>query len=77
MRKGFHEPYSSYGHYEGLTGEELSEWHPAFLQLAPTLVGCARRYAQNCRRVRPRAEEWQQLAQAFRRANGARTSSWA
>ena len=21
-----------------------SEWHPAFLQLAPTLEGCARRY---------------------------------
>ena len=124
VRKGFHDPYSNYGHYEGLAGDGLSEWHPAFLQLAPTLEGCARRYAHYCRRYRPRAkparksgwgsrllqrdggsggkggsrkgmaagqlllpwagggpdlplpEEWQRLAEAFRRANGARASSW-
>ena len=34
----------------------MSEWHPAFLQLAPTLEGCARRYAHECRRYRPRAK---------------------
>jgi len=102
----------------------LSEWHPAFLQLAATLEGCARRYAHYCRHYRPRAkpaskscwgsrllqrdggsggkggsrkgvaagqlllpwggggvdlplpEEWQRLAETFRRANGARASSW-
>ena len=123
VRKGFHDPYSNYGHYERLVGDGLSEWHPAFLQLAPTLEGCARRYAQYCRRYRPRAKparkscwgskllqrdggsggkgagrkgvaagqqdlpwgggqelalplQWQQLAETFRRANGARASDW-
>ena len=56
VRKGFHNPYSNDGHDERLTGDGLSEWHPTFLQLAPTLEGCARRYAQNCRRFRPRAQ---------------------
>lgn len=122
VRKGFHDPYSNYGHYERLEGDGLSEWHPAFLQLAPTLEGCARRYAHYCRRCRPRAKparksHWgtkllqreggsggkgaglkggapgqqvlpwggpelplplqlQQLAERFRRANGARASDW-
>ena len=101
VRKGFHDPYSNDGHDEGLAGDGLSEWHPAFLQLAPTLEGCARRYAHYCRRYRPRAkparkpgwgsrllqrggggvvlplpDEWQRLAEAFRRANGARAGSW-
>jgi putative transposase len=124
VRKGFHDPYSTYGHYERLEGDGLSEWHPAFLQLAPTLEGCARRHAQYCRRYRPRAkparkprwgsrllqrdgasgekgfgrkgvspgqqvlpwgyrgpdlplpEAWHQLGVRFRRANGARPSSW-
>ena len=31
MRKGFHDPYSNDGHDEGLAGDGLSEWHPAFL----------------------------------------------
>ena len=56
LRKGFHDPYSNYGHYEGLVGDGLSEWHPAFLQLAPTLEGCARRYAHYCRHYRPQAK---------------------
>ncbi|WP_254955946.1 MULTISPECIES: hypothetical protein [unclassified Cyanobium] len=56
VRKGFHDPYSNYGHDEGLAGDGLSEWHPAFLQLAPTLEGCARRYAHYCRHYRPRAK---------------------
>ena len=54
VRKGFHDPWSNYGHYERLEGDGLSEWHPAFLQLAPTLEGCARRYAHYCRQYRPR-----------------------
>ena len=56
VRKGFHDPYSNYGHYGRLAGDGLSEWHPAFLQLAPTLEGCARRYGNYCRRYRPRAK---------------------
>ncbi len=56
VRKGFHDPYSNNGHFERLEGDGLSEWHPAFLQLAPTLEGCARRYAHDCRRYRPRAK---------------------
>lgn len=56
VRNGFHDPYSNYGHYERLEGDGLSEWHPAFLQLAPTLEGSARRYAHYCRRYRHRAK---------------------
>jgi hypothetical protein len=56
VRKGFHDPYSNSGHFEGLAGDGLSEWHPAFLQLATSLEGCARRYAHDCRRYRPRAK---------------------
>ena len=56
VRKGFDDPYSNDGHDEGLAGDGLSEWHPAFLQLAATLEGCARRYAQYCRHYRPRAK---------------------
>ena len=56
VRKGFHDPYSNYGHYGRLEGDGLSEWHPAFLQLAPTLEGCARRYGSYCRHYRPRAK---------------------
>ncbi len=39
VRKGFQDPYRNYGHYERLVGDGLSEWHPSFLQLAPTLGG--------------------------------------
>lgn len=56
VRKGFHDLYSNSGHYEGLAGDGLSECHPAFLQLATSLEGCARRYAHDCRRYRPRAK---------------------
>lgn len=56
VRKGFQDPYRNYGHYAGLAGDGLSEWHPAFLQLAPTLEGCARRYVQFCRHYRPRTK---------------------
>lgn len=56
VRKGFHDPYSNDGHYERLAGDGLSDWHPAFLQLAPTLEGCAKRYTQYCLSYRPRAK---------------------
>lgn len=45
MCKGFHDPYSNYGHHGGLAGDGLSEWHPAFLPLVATLEGCAKHYA--------------------------------
>ena len=43
-------------HLPGLAGDGLSEGQTAFLQLAPTLAGCARRYGHDCRRYRPRAK---------------------
>ena len=39
---------------ERLAGDGLSEFHPAFMQLAPILQGCARSQAQYCRCKRPR-----------------------
>jgi hypothetical protein len=30
----------------------LSDWHPAFLQLAPTLIGCYKRYERFCKKYR-------------------------
>ena len=36
VRKGFYDPYSNYGHYSRLETDGLTQWHPAFLQLAPT-----------------------------------------
>ena len=39
VRKGFYDPYSNYGHYGRLDCDGISEWHPSFLQLAPSLKG--------------------------------------
>ena len=52
VRKGFYDPYSNYGHYSRLEADGLSDWHPSFLQLAPTLTGCAERYEHFCKRYR-------------------------
>lgn len=52
VRKGFYDPYSNYGHYSRLEADGLSDWHPAFLQLAPTLTGCSKRYINFCKRYR-------------------------
>jgi hypothetical protein len=43
VRKGFYDPYSNYGHYSRLETDGISDWHPAFLQLSPTLTGCSKR----------------------------------
>ena len=40
--------YSTYGHYGRLASDGISEWHPSFLQLAPTLKGCSKPYEQFC-----------------------------
>jgi putative transposase len=52
VRKGFYDPYSNYGHYSRLEADGLSDWHPSFLQLAPTLTGCANRYEHFCKTYR-------------------------
>jgi hypothetical protein len=52
VRKGFYDPYSNYGHYRRLEADGLSDWHPSFLQLAPTLTGCAKRYDHFCKTYR-------------------------
>ena len=52
VRKGFYDPYSNYGHYSRLEADGLSQWHPAFLQLAPTLKGCSKRYVHFCKKYR-------------------------
>ena len=43
--KVFHDPYSNYGHYEGLWGMGLATGPgcPASLHLAASLEGCAKR----------------------------------
>jgi putative transposase len=50
VRKGFYDPYSNYGHYGRLASDGISEWHPSFLQLAPTLKGCSKCYERFCQR---------------------------
>jgi REP element-mobilizing transposase RayT len=52
VRKGFYDPYSNYGHYSRLEADGLSDWHPSFLQLAPTLTGCSKRYINFCKTYR-------------------------
>jgi hypothetical protein len=42
-------PNSNYGHYGRLETDGISDWHPAFLQLAPTLTGCSKRYEWFCK----------------------------
>ena len=56
VRKGFYDPYSNYGHYGRLASDGLSEWQPSFLQLAPTLEGCSKRYARFCQKYRHHAK---------------------
>jgi len=52
VRKGFHDPYSNYGHYDRLEADGISEWHPSFLTLAPTLKGCSKLYENYCQQYR-------------------------
>jgi hypothetical protein len=52
VKKGFYDPYSNYGHYGRLESDGISEWHPSFLTLAPTLSGCSKRYESFCQKYR-------------------------
>lgn len=44
VRRGFYNPYSNYGHDGRLVCDGISESRPSFLQLAPTLKECPKRY---------------------------------
>jgi hypothetical protein len=44
VRMGFYDPYSNYGHYGRLEFDDITEWHPSFLTLAPTLKESSKRY---------------------------------
>jgi putative transposase len=52
VRKGFYDPYSNCRHYSRLEADGLSDWHPSFLDLAPTLTGCAKRHEYFCKKYR-------------------------
>ena len=56
IKKGFYDPYSNYGHYSRLECDGISEWHPSFLQMAPTLKGCSKRYQNFCTKYRHHAK---------------------
>lgn len=56
VRKGVHDPYSNYGHYSRLEADGLPQWHPAFLQLAPTLKGYSKHYEHFCRAYRTQSK---------------------
>jgi len=51
-KKRFYDPHSNYGHYGRLDADGISEWHPSFLQLAPTLRSCSKRYERFCQKYR-------------------------
>jgi REP element-mobilizing transposase RayT len=90
LRKGFHDPYSNYGHYErlegdvqevirssaGATGQGRSR--PANLTGAASCCNGMAAVAARAPAARelPLPLQWQQLAERFRRANGARARNW-
>lgn len=59
MQQGYFYDYSNYGTYDRLSQDGLTEWHPAFLQLGPTLEDCAKRYRRFCKRykAKPKSEK--------------------
>ena len=54
MQQGYLYDYSNYGTYDRLSDDGLTIWHPAFLQLGPTLEDCARRYRSFCKLYKPK-----------------------
>ena len=52
MRCGFFYDFSNYGSYECLTNDGLTQWHPAFLELANTLDQCAQKYKELCKKYK-------------------------
>ena len=57
MRCGFFYDFSNYGSYECLTNDGLTQWHPAFLELANTLEECAQKYKGFCRKYKPKQKK--------------------
>jgi len=55
-QQGFFYDFSNYGSYARLTDDGLTQWHPAFLELADSLDGCAEKYKGFCSRYKPRAK---------------------
>ena len=45
--------YANYASYANAYLDGLTDWHPAYLRLGPSLAACACRYARFCRRYRP------------------------
>ena len=62
MSQGFHYRYSNYRAYAGLTDDGLTEWHPAFLNLAQSLDACARAYRRYCRQYQLQEKEDKECA---------------
>lgn len=56
MQQGFFYDFSNYGSYARLTDDGLTQWHPAFLELADNLDGCAEKYKNFCNRYKPRTK---------------------
>ncbi len=56
MRSGFFYEESNYGSYDQLTNDDLTQWHPAFLQLGSSLSDCAPKYRGFCKRYNPKSK---------------------
>jgi putative transposase len=57
MKTSFFYDFSNYGSYHQLSHDGLSQWHPAFLALAPNLDDCAQKYKGFCNRYTPRKKK--------------------
>ncbi|NEP85780.1 MAG: hypothetical protein F6K18_02500 [Okeania sp. SIO2C2] len=57
MKEGFLYDFSNYGTYEQLTTDGITQWHPAFFELGPSLSECADRYKGFCRRYKPKKKQ--------------------
>lgn len=57
MKTSFFYDFSNYGSYHQLSHDGLSQWHPAFLALAPNLDDCAQKYKGFCTRYTPKKKK--------------------
>ena len=53
LAPGFRYRYANYASYADARMDGLTDWHPAYLRLGPSLAVCARNYTFFCRRYRP------------------------
>lgn len=54
MRTDYLYAYSNYATHHRLCDDGLTEWHPAFLSLGPSLEACQRLYRRFCQRYAPK-----------------------